>query len=81
MPTTRGPPGWMQAIVVFVGPAGHQVFGVAVLQRLVEGVFGVVGGAANNGGLKFGFGHGGRLGVQRLIVPRMRSRPLCINPA
>ena len=40
--------------VVLVGPAGHEAFEVAVLQGVVERVFGVVGGT----GGQFGFAHG-----------------------
>ena len=44
--------------VVLVGPAGHQLLQVALLQRLVERNFDFVGGAAELGGVVAGPGHG-----------------------
>jgi hypothetical protein len=43
--------------VVFVGPAAHQLFDIALLQGFVEGGFDVVGIAAQRGGPHFGSGH------------------------
>ena len=59
-PTSRGPPGMHAEDLVLVGPAGHQRVDVAALQRLVEGGFHIVGGAAEGGGAEFGLGRHGR---------------------